>query len=370
MAWNFQFGDTFAHYNLAQASSKGKWTIAGFNVGLVAADGMQTAHLGLSSKTFAYASQAAKPIGRGVWCRCTFENIHNTFVDMGCGIKDSVTGSEMRLQLHDGNGSLRVVGMGGAYISATDSTFPLTSGEKHNFQVFYWWNSVSGKVEYEVRVDNNVIAGLTTTNGPTVGATPGWDQLIPNSSGGAGPRHCEGIRTFEGTPGTAKFTNADFRRNTKRYIQVPDADGLFAATVSGAEWVPNSGTDYFSRLNENPASEANYAKTITDPNGAPTVLSRASVKMANLPGIITSIEDLQRVSLMHSEVGTGSIKRFTRSKASSNPASLTYDSPAITPLSAPNFECKAELLDPRDGAAWSPAKVSDLERGLETQDLT
>jgi hypothetical protein len=374
MAWNFQFLDTFAHYTIGEATSKGKWTNGGFTGGTSLEDGLQQANYSnVTWKVFPYALQSDKPQGRIVAVRGSYAFTNATFGTV-CSIKDSVTGQEMRLQVNDATGGIRVIGPSG-YISPTDTSLGLSAGQLYNWQMACWWNPVSGLVEFEVRIDNIPIAALTVTAGPAVAATPGWD-MIQTEPTSAAPcfRNVQWFWTSQYTNAGGKFNsvgNGDFMPNGKRGVQYSDADGLFAGNVGGAKWTSDIGAPnpYFSRINETLVSIANYIKTTFDPNSAPTVLDRASVQMANVNPAITSVYAVQRTTTLHAEVGTGTVRLFTRTKGDANPAALTFDA-AITPLSSPTITTKAELVDPRDGAAWTRAKLDSLERGIETFNLT
>lgn len=376
MAWNFQFLDTFAHYTLTEAATKGKWTAAVISLaGASVEDGLQTASVGTQTlKTFTgYASQAAKPQGRIVAIRCSNAFFTSVFRTV-CAVTDSVSGDTVALQMQDVTGQLRVINGPATYIKTdTVQQLSITQGQLHNFQLAVWWDGAT-HYEYEVKVDGIRITSLTVSGGlgPVATGTPGLDQFSMNLAlGQVGPQVVHWIWTSQYSNSGGKFLSSDFMANGKRGVQLPSQDGLFAGNVVGALWDPDTGhgNPYFSRINETLASQTQYIKTTSDPNGLPTVLNRASVEMASIPTTITTILAVQRSTLLHAEVGTGTVKLFTRTKGDTNPANTTLDA-AITPLSSPTITTKAELVDPRDGAAWTRAKVNSLERGIETQDLT
>lgn len=360
MAWNLDFMDTYLRYNPAEAASLGKWNSISGSGTWTADDGQQALVCSQLSKTIPGSTR-----GRIVGVRC------KTPADPGGGVvfnivtlRDQASGNPLRLDYLPASGFLRLFRPGGGFFDSTDPTGHIANQVEANFEVALWFDGALA--HYEVKVDGVTVVDMVGTQ-----AVSGTSMQMERIAFGDGPTSSAGkyswfwTKTWNTVGGI--WGSSDFYGNVLRGHEAPDDDGQYPAVQPGARWLPNSGVKYFSRLNEAQADSTTYASNIVDPNppGAGAV-DRMSVQHSDPPTTLVNVKAVQAVCVAKMQSGTGTARLFYGVTGS---AGDTFDPTSFSPSSSYQYVTRPLITDPRDGAAWSRAKLVNLDIGVELVDL-
>jgi len=361
MAWSFDFGDTFSTYNMARVTSEGHWTsLTGIaNAVTIAEDGLQ----GIAPQ-FLVKNLLTTTFGRMLVAR-----IRPTAPQNGASGLLAILGSDGTLKFsinyNEVSGVITLHLPNGSSITSADPNAVLPNLQMVNLGLTGLLDGVN--MYYAVRVNNVVIGDLTGQ--AAFATTIPLSMISPSRGFGSGVCFSQYAwmlsKTYSGTGGMP--VNADWFGNLKRGVLRGDEDGQYPAVQVGARWIPNSGTKYFSRLNETLSDgDTTRATNIVDPGGVPTAVDRMSIQLEDPPVTLVNIGAVQRRAVMKMQTGSGTARLFYGLTGS---AGDTYDLTNVAVASSYNAELRPLILDPRDNAAWNRAKLVNLDLGLECFDL-
>lgn len=360
MAWTRDWMDTFLRYNPASAATLGKWTSITAGGTITGDDAKQGMSCTLAAKTV-----LSSTVGRIAGIRA------KTPIDPGGGVvfnivtfRDLTGAIPLRLDYIPSSGFLRLFPPVGAFFESTDPIGNIPNDTWANFELGLYCDGA--RAYYEVRVDGetvpDMVGSVVLVSSPTINKVNVGDG--PTAS--VGKYMWVWTKKYSGAGGI--WAASDFYGNVLRGHEAPDDDGQYPANAAGARWIPNGGTvKYFHRLNEALADgDTTMATNIVDPNLAPTAVDRMSVQHTDPPTTLVNVKAVQAVALMRMASGTGTARLFYGVTGS---AGDTFDATDISPASSYQYEVRNPELDPRDGAAWSRAKLVNLDLGVELRDL-
>ena len=360
MAWTLDFLDTFTHHPVTTSGVTlyGKWSsLNGTSAPVtIAEDGLQ----GIKPQDLRRVLLGSTS-GRIVGCRVfptLFVNGSSTLLALFGGASFWITYDELSTEITLNRPA-------GGPITSALITLPSLQGA--NLELAAWCDGADA--HYEVRVDGVQIADLTGSV-PLV-SSPTLDTISPSFGGGSGVSFSTYAwvwsKKYSGSGGM--WSASDFLGNVRRGVQYADADGLFDAQEVGANWQPNSGSDFFSRLNETLIDgDTTQISTTADPDDSPTNADRASWTLEDSAADIATIKAVQRCTTIRAPSGTNDVKLFTRVDTDADPANIALDA-EFSVSSGWSIKQTIYAVDPRDSVSWSKSKLDSLELGIETQDL-
>lgn len=366
MSWDLKFLDTFTRYNVLLgsgvplgATGTGKWTIqtlgALFSTASVE-DGMQTASIGGGNNW----KKTVSSMNRGAICGTRFQTEDSSVNLQPIIIEDSTITSRYGLIYLGASGRWRVNLPLGGTVDSDLGEGVTPNNTLVNAEGSVWFDGAT--VHWETRIDGVVRPSLTGT------AVSALTPTINSVGIGRGSfYHWFWAKGYSGSGG--KWTTpagTDFLGNCKRGVMDPNADGQYPATQVGARWIPNSGTNYHSRLSEALADTATYASNIVDANSSPAAVDRMSVSLSDPPASLVNVKAVQAAVLSCMESGSGTARIFY---GTTGAAGDTFDGTNFSPASTYIYELRPLLLDPRDSGGWTRARLATLDIGLELRDL-
>lgn len=330
----FQFGDTGAHYALADIGKK--WTAAS-NISSISATGnpfggpaIVTGFNGSLAKTFSS--------GQTSWVAC----MRGSFSAMAAGIimemVDLASGSQVDLRL-TAAGALQVTRNG--TVLGTSSAALLVPSTFYHIQFKVTINATTGT--YAVRLNGLAPTGLPDATGQNTKAQTAStaDTVRFRSPGGVNLTACDFyICDLTGT------SNNDFPGDVRGVALLPTGAGNYT------QWTPLSGANYTN------VDESSF-NSDTDYNSSGTVNQIDSYTMGDLASGYSVVAVQTVLGARKDDAGSRIIAPVLRQGATDyvgNNANL---------LDSYTFFTQPLDKDPTDNAAWTAAKVNSIELGAK-----
>jgi len=165
------------------------------------------------------------------------------------------------------------------------------------------------------------------------------------------------------------WSGTDYIGTVIRGKKRASADGQYAAGAGGARWAPDTGSDYFSRLDEDQGdSDTSKITNSTDPGGSPAAADRASIEYEDLPAGVIELKAAQRTVLGRKTSGTSATIRLGYSeRGSSGDTNVVMNGGTLNLSSAWTYMIDPLPLDPRDAGVLDVAALETIDGVIQME---